>query len=186
MKLNFKYKEKEKIILDLCLNKHINKDFRSELLNEKLNNSLYDYHNKFRTIDFSSICRKIDDAIMAYDQKKENQGKKYDDDFCKLCKTVKNLKLEKQLMKELFPYFWTNKSRIIISCVEEEEVEPLIDIICEGKLNEFISNNSIDKDLNNKDKNDSIFSKLFKKKEDKKGDSHSSKFNDSNKKKILY
>ena len=34
MKLDFEDKEKEKIILNLCLNKHINKDYRILLLNE--------------------------------------------------------------------------------------------------------------------------------------------------------
>lgn len=187
MKLSFECKEKEKIILDLCLNKHINKDFRSKLLNENLNNSLYNYQNKFSTIDFPSICRKIDDVIMEYDQKKENQGKTYDEDFFNLCKTVKNLKLEKDLMKGLFPYFWRNKSKIIISCVDEEEIEPFIDIICEGGFDKLLSNLSNIDESNKKDKNENIFTKLFKKKDDKKNNPHSDINNDDiNHKNIVY
>jgi hypothetical protein len=91
---------------------------------------------------------------MKYDINKDNQGKKYDDDFFILNKTVKNLKFEKELMEKLFPYFWTNKSRIIISCLDEEKVDPLIDMICEGKTDKilsYLSNNSKDDDLTNKD-----------------------------------
>ena len=174
LKIDFKYKEKEKIILDLCLNKHINIDYRKDLLNENLNKSLYGYKNKFSKFYFSTICRKIDDAIMNYDQNKDNQGKQYDNDFFELNKTVKNLKLEKELMKKLFPYFSANKSRIIISCLDEEKVDPLIDMICEGTIDNLFSKNN-DKS-NNKDNIENIL------KEDKKNNTPSDNFNGNNNK----
>ena len=76
---------------------------------------------------------------MKYVTEKENQGKIYDNEFFELCKTVNNLKLEKELMEDYFPYFLANKSNIIMGCIEKNKVEPLIDKICEGKLDEILN-----------------------------------------------
>ena len=76
---------------------------------------------------------------MKYVTEKENQGKIYVNEFFELCKTVNNLKLEKELMEDYFPYFLANKSNIIMGCIEKNKVEPLIDKICEGKLDEILN-----------------------------------------------
>ena len=147
LKIDFEYKDKEKIIYDICLNnKHIKKDFQRYLLNENLNKSLYSYKDKFYKIDIRSICRYIDDVIMKYVQKEENQGKIYDNEFFELSKTVNNLKLKKELMEDYFPYFWANKSSIIMSCIEKDKIEPLVDKICEGKIEEILNPDLLKKD----------------------------------------
>ena len=134
-------KEEEKLILDLGNNKHINTDYRSFFLNENLNQSLFDYYNKFNKYGINSICGEIDKRIMKYDQDdKARVNGKYDQEFFELIKVIQKLKLKNELMKNLFPYFHKNKSRIIISCLDEEESNPILSIICGDKsqLNEWL------------------------------------------------
>jgi hypothetical protein len=135
-------KEEEEIILDLGKNKYINKDYRSMLLNENLSKGLSSYKNRFHLYNIKDICFEIDQSIMKYDQEMLKKEDKYDKDFFNLTKIINNLKIKKELMKDLFPFFWKNKSRIIINCIDEEEKEKILSYLCgdKSKLNNIESN----------------------------------------------
>ena len=119
----------EKILLDICLNKHINKDFRNELINENIFKQLSCYKNKFKSYKLKDICNEIDQVIMKYDQTNSNNGVTYDNDFFNITQNLKKIKCSKEEMKELFPYYWKNKSRISISCFNEDEADHLMSLI---------------------------------------------------------
>ena len=180
-------KEEEEIILNLGKNKYINKDYRSMLLNENLSKGLSSYKNKFAPYDIKQICSEIDQSIMKYDQEMLKKEEKYDKDFFVLTKIINNLKIKKDLMKELFPFFWKNRSRIIINCIDEDEKEKIISYLCgdKSKLN-IIENNKSNK--NNDKKKTKIESLKIDKKEDliipKKTENINNKNND--KKKIKF
>jgi len=145
-------KEVEEIILNLGKNKYINKDYRSILLNENLSKGLSAYKNKFNKYRIQEICLEIDQSIMKYDQEMLSKEEKYDKDFFSLTKIINNLKIKKEIMKDLFPFFWKNKSRIIINCLDEDEKEDVLSYLCgdKSKLKNILNNECNNK---NDDKN---------------------------------
>ena len=126
--------EDEKVLLDICSNNHINKDYRKELMNEKLNEKLFDYKNKFKSYTLENLCNQIDRAIMKYDQENANSDKVYDNDFFQLIQNLKKLKFEEKLMENLFPYYWKNRVKICIHCFEEKSIEKLLKKIDKNNL----------------------------------------------------
>ena len=126
-------KKEEEIILDLGKNKHINKDYRSMLLNENLSKGLHSYKDKFPKYQIEDICKEIDQSIMKYDQEMLKKEEKYDKDFFNITKIINNLTINKELMKDLFPFFWKNKSRIIMDCIDEDEKERILSFLCGEK-----------------------------------------------------
>lgn len=150
-------KEEEEIILNLGKNKYINKDYRSMLLNENLSKGLYSHENRFKSYDIKEICSEINNSIMEYDHEMLKKEEKYDKDFFTLLKTINNLKIKNELMKDLFPFFWKNKSRLIISCIDEDEKEKIISYLCgdRSKLN-IIGNNKCSKNDDKKQKKEEL------------------------------
>ena len=122
-------KNDENIILDMCLNKHVNKDFRNELINENLGNNLSKYKDRFRSYTLKSICNEVDQAIMKCDQNNSNQDGAYDSDFLQIIEDMKKINCSQEKLKELFPYYWKNKSRISISCLDENSADKLMSLI---------------------------------------------------------
>ncbi len=118
--------EDEKVLLDICSNNHINKDYRKELMNEKLNEKLLDYKNKFKSYTLENVCTQIDQSIMKYDQKNANSNKVYDNDFYQLIQNLKKLKFEEKFMEDHFPYYWKNRVKMCINCFEEKSIEKLL------------------------------------------------------------
>jgi len=128
----------EKILLDICLNKHINKDFRNELINENMFKQLSIYKYKFKSYKLKDICNEIDQVIMKYDQTNSNNNITYDNDFFDITQNLKKIKCSKEQMKELFPYYWKNKSRISISCFNEDDADHLMSLINKDNFNNQI------------------------------------------------
>lgn len=142
----------EKILLDICLNKHINKDFRNELINENIFKQLSLHKHKFKSYTLKDICNEIDQFIMKYDQTNSNNGITYDNDFFNITQNLKKIKYPKEQMKELFPYYWKNKSRISISCFNEDDADHLMTLIKKDNfanqikfLESFSSTKNLDK-----------------------------------------
>ena len=66
---------------------------------------------------------------MKYDQTNSNNGITYDNDFFDITQNLKKIKCSKKQMEELFPYYWKNKSRISISCLNEDDADYLMSLI---------------------------------------------------------
>ena len=128
----------EKILLNIYLNKHINKDFRNELINENIFKELSCYKNKFKSYKLKDICNEIDQVIMKYDQTNSNNGITYDNDIFDIIQNLKKIKCSKKQMEELFPYYWKNKSRISISCLNEDDADYLMSLIDINNIKEQI------------------------------------------------
>ena len=159
----------EELLLNMCLNKHINKDYRSELINIKLNQNLIDYKYKFKTYTLESICKKIDDAIMNYDQGNEKGNDKYDTDFQELTQEIKKLEFKKEELKEYFPYYWKNRSRISVSCLNDDDADELFSFVNKGNVKKqievlklFNDNPELSEQFNNIDNNKEDFVKGVK------------------------
>ena len=158
----------EELLLNMCLNKHINKDYRSELINIKLNQNLIDYKYKFKTYTLESICKKIDDAIMNYDQDNEKGNDKYDTDFQELTQEIKNLEFKKEELKKYFSYYWKNRSRISVSCLNDDDADELFSFVNKGNIKKqievlklFNDNPELSEQFNNIDTNKEDFVKGF-------------------------
>ena len=128
----------EKILLNIYLNKHINKDFRKILINDNIFKELSCYKNKFKSYKLKDICNEIDQVIMKYDQTNSNNGITYDNDIFDLIQNLKKIKCSKKQMEELFPYYWKNKSRISISCLNEDDADYLMSLIDINNIKEQI------------------------------------------------
>ena len=133
---------KEDILLDVCLNKHINKNYRSELINKKLNQNLLENnnHRKFHKYKLKDICDEIDKAIDDYyhdtGSKKENCI--FDQDFLNLIQNIKKLEFDKEKMKKYFPKYWRNRTRIAISFINEDDADELLSCVNEGDIKQQI------------------------------------------------
>ena len=150
----------EELLLNMCLNKHINIDYRSKLINIKLNQNLIDYKYKFETYTLESICKKIDDAIMNFDQDNEKGNDKYDTDFLELTQEIKQLEFKKEELKKYFPYYWKNRSRISVSCLNEDDADELFSFVNKGNIKKqievlklFNDNPELSEQFNNIDNN---------------------------------
>ena len=149
----------EKVLLDICTNIHINKDYRKELMNEKLTEKLLEYKKKFTPYKLEDVCTQIDKAVMNYDQKNANSNKVYDDDFFQLLQNLKKLKIDEKLMENLFPYYWKNRVKMLTNCFEEKNIEKLLNNLdkhnidlCTNLFDSFNKNNF-------KDLSDILFNK---------------------------
>ena len=136
IKADFKEKIKnEDLLIDIPKNKHINKDYRSMIINQKLNQNLIKNKNNRKTLfDLKDLCNIIDQAIMKYDQTYNNNKVTYDDDFFALITDVKNIECEDKVKEELFPYFWKNRPRILITCLNEKDADNLLNAINKENL----------------------------------------------------
>ena len=100
------------------------------LINQKLNQNLLKNKNNRKSLyDLKDICNIIDNAIMKYDQTYNNNKVTYDDDFYALVTDVKKLECEDKDKEELFPYFWKNRPRILITCLNEKDADNLLNKI---------------------------------------------------------
>ena len=95
-------------------------------MNEKLNEKLLDYKNKFKSYTLENVCDQIDRAIMKYDQENANSNQLYDNDFFQIIQNLKKLKFEEKLMEKFFPYYWKNRVKMCINCFEEKSIEKLL------------------------------------------------------------
>ena len=75
---------------------------------------------------------------MKYDQTNSNNNITYDNDFFDITQNLKKIKCSKEQMKELFPYYWKNKSRISISCFNEDDADHLMSLINKDNFNNQI------------------------------------------------
>jgi hypothetical protein len=118
----------ENLLIDIFKNKHIYEDYRSKLINKKLNQKLLKYKNKFfiEELKLKDLCDKIDKFIMKYDQTYNNNKVTYDNDFFKLISEVRKIDCEEKVKEELFPYFWKNNPRISITCLNAETANKLL------------------------------------------------------------
>ena len=119
----------ENSLIDIPKNKHINIDYKSKLINQRLNQNLLKYTNKINLLTLESLCNEIDKVIMKYDQKFNNNTASYDNDFFKLITDVKNIECEDTNKEKYFPYFWKNRSRISITCLDEKDADNLMKVI---------------------------------------------------------
>ena len=116
-------------LIDIPKNKHVNIDYKSKLINHLLNQNLLKYTNKIKLLTLKDLCHEINDAIMLYDQKYNNNIASYDNDFFKLITDVKNIECEDTNKEKYFPYFWKNRSRISITCLDEKDADNLMKVI---------------------------------------------------------
>ena len=130
-------KEDEEILLNICLNKHINKDYRKELMNEKLAQRLLDYKNKFNKCNLNEICDKIDNLIMEYDQENSKKENQYDNDFFNIIKEIEKIKYDKGLLG--LTYYMKNKSRMSFMCLNKEEKNDIISCLCKENTKDQIT-----------------------------------------------
>ena len=118
----------EDLLIDIFKNKHIYEDYRSQLINKKLNQNLLKYKNNImiKELKLKDLCDKIDKYIMKYDQTYNNNKVTYDNDFFKLISDVREIDCEEKVKEELFPYFWKNNSRISITCLNPKFANKLL------------------------------------------------------------
>ena len=76
---------------------------------------------------------------MKYDQTNSNNGITYDNDIFDIIQNLKKIKCSKKQMEELFPYYWKNKSRISISCLNEDDADYLMSLIDINNIKEQIN-----------------------------------------------
>ena len=128
----------EELLLDICMNKHVNKDYRKGLINVTFNKQLMDYKNKFKYHTLQEICSTIDESIMKYDQNNKKKDIVYDNDFLNLLKNLEKLKFDDKNKEKYFSYYWNNRIRMSFSCYEKEKMQ---------KLMSYINNNNLDRQL---------------------------------------
>jgi len=140
IKEDFKEKIKnEDLLIDIPKNKHINIDYRSKLINKRLNqNLLKNKNNRKSLFDLKDICDKIDRAITQYDQTYNNNKVTYDNDFFTLISDIKKIECEDKVKEELFPYFWKNRSRISVTCLNEKDADNLLNRINNENIQPYI------------------------------------------------
>ena len=92
----------EELLLDICMNKHVNKDYRKGLINVTFNKQLMDYKNKFKYHTLKEICSTIDESIMKYDQNNKKKDIVYDNDFLNLLKNLEKLKFDDKNKEKYF------------------------------------------------------------------------------------
>lgn len=127
IKKNFQIDEEdEKILINICLNKHINKDYRNSLINDKLYQNLKEYNIDFSELTLESICREIDNKIIAYDNNNSNQGKVYDKDIYNITKSLEKLKIDKNRMKELFLFYWSHKTKFSLNFFKDDDISNIL------------------------------------------------------------
>ena len=127
IKKNFEIDEEdEKILINICLNKHINKDYRNSLINEKLYQNLKEYNIEFYELTLESICDGIDKKIMIYDRDNSNKDKIYDKDIYNITKSLDKLKIDKSKMPELFGYYWNHKTKLSINCFKNDDINNIL------------------------------------------------------------
>ena len=126
----------EELLLDICMNKHVNKDYRKGLINVTFNKQLMDYKNKFKYHTLQEICSTIDESIMKYDQNNKKKDIVYDNDFLNLLKNLEKLKFDDKNKEKYFSYYWNNRIRMSFSCYEKEKMQ---------KLMSYINNNNLDR-----------------------------------------
>jgi len=126
--------EDEKILLDICLNKHINKDYRNTLINEKLYQNLKEYGIDFSKLTLESICQEIDNKILKYHQENNNHNKVYDNDIYKITKMLEKLKIDKEKMSKLFTFYWKNKKELSVNCFKDDDFSNILSILDKEKI----------------------------------------------------
>ncbi len=127
IKKNFEIDEEdEKILINICLNKHINKDYRNSLINEKLYQNLKEYKIEFSELTLKNICQEIDNKIIVYDNNNSNQGKVYDKDIYNIVKSLEKLKIDKNKMKDLFSYYWSHKTKFSLNFFKDDDISNIL------------------------------------------------------------